>query len=102
MEVEQPQEHPMTGGASSSSGPAPSGQEAAPLPSPSSHEVRKEITESSGRRPLEEVDERSSKRVRSLVAMLLFDENHTSDWQSIREAHTSDLSNERRRCVEMR
>ena len=42
-----------------------------------------EITESSGsRRPLEEGDESSSKRVRSLAGMLLCDE------------HTSDLSNE--------
>ena len=43
MEMEQPQELPMTGGASSSSGLAPSGREAVPLPSPSSHDVRMEI-----------------------------------------------------------
>ena len=48
MEVEQPLEQPSSGGASSSSGPAPSGQEAGPLPSPSSHEVRMEVTEPSG------------------------------------------------------
>ena len=55
-----------------------------------------EITQSAGsRRPLEEGDESSSKRVRSLAGMLLFDESDTSDWQhSVREAHTSDLSNE--------
>ena len=34
MEVEQTQDHPMTGGASSSSGPATSGQEAVPVASP--------------------------------------------------------------------
>ena len=68
MEVEQPQEHPMTGGAASSSGPTGGGTVAA----------RMEITESSGsRRPLES----SSKRLRSLAGMLLFDENDTSDWQ---------------------
>ena len=56
MEVERPHEQPSTGGASSSSGPAPSGQEAVPLPSPSSHEVRMEVTEPSGStRPLEGV-----------------------------------------------
>ena len=43
MEVEQPQKQPSTG--SSSAGPAPSGQEAVLLPSPSSHEVRMEVTE---------------------------------------------------------
>ena len=96
MEVEQPQEQLSTGGASSSSGPAPSGQEAVPLPSPSSHEVRMEVTEPSGStRPLEGGDERSSNRVRSLARMLLFDENDTSDWQhSIRKAHRSELSND--------
>ena len=62
MEVEQPREQPSTGGASSFSGPAPSGQEAVPLPSPSSHEVRMEVTEPSGStRPLEGGDESSSK-----------------------------------------
>ena len=72
MEVEQPQQQPMTGGASSSCGPAPSCQEALPLPSPISHEVRLEITESSGsRRPLQDGDESSSKRVRSLARMLV-------------------------------
>ena len=40
MEVEQPHEQPSTGGASSSSAQAPSCQEAVPLPSPRSHEVR--------------------------------------------------------------
>ena len=55
-----------------------------------------EIVEPSGStRPLEGGDERSSKRVRSLAVMLLFDENDTSDWQqSIREAHMSELSND--------
>ena len=72
MEVEQPQMHPMTGGASSTSGPEPSGQEAVPLRSPSSHAVRMEITESSGsRRPLEECDESSSKRTQSLAGMIV-------------------------------
>ena len=47
MEVEQPQEQPSSGGASSSSGPAPSGQVAGPLPSPSSREVRMELIEPS-------------------------------------------------------
>ena len=46
MDVEQPQEQPMTGGASSSSGPVVPVQEAAPVASPSSHEVR--MDESSG------------------------------------------------------
>ena len=54
MEVEQPHEQPSTSGASSSSGPAPSGQEAVPLPSPSSHEVRTEVPGPFGTtRPLE-------------------------------------------------
>ena len=55
MEVEQPQEQPsIGGGAPSSSVPAPSGQEAVPFPSPSSHEVRMEVTEPSrSTRPLE-------------------------------------------------
>ena len=55
-----------------------------------------EVTEPSGStRPLEGGDESSSKRVRSLAGLLLFDENDTSDWQhSIREAHTSELSND--------
>ena len=43
MEVEQPHEQPSTGEASSSSAPAPFGQEAAPLSSPSSHERWKEV-----------------------------------------------------------
>ena len=87
-EVEQPQELPSTGGASSSSGPAPSGQEGVPLPCPGSDVVRMQVTEPSGStRPLEGGDESSSKRVRSLTGMLLFDENDTSDWQqSIWEA----------------
>ena len=76
----------MTGGASSSSGPAVSVQEAAPVASPSSHEVRMEVIESSGStRPLEVDDgESSNKRARSLAGMLLFDENDTSDWQDRR------------------
>ena len=81
MDVEQAQEQPLTGGASSSSGPVAPVQEAAPMASPSSHEVR--MDESSGStRPLE-VDggESSNKRARSLAGMLLFDENDTSDWQ---------------------
>ena len=96
MEVEQPQEQPSTGGASSSSGPEPSSKEAVALPSPSSREVRMEVTEPSGStRPLEGNDESSSKRGRSLAGMLLFDENDTSDWQhSTREAHMSEVSND--------
>ena len=39
MDVEQPQKQPTMGEASSSSGLATSGQEAVPLPCPSSHEV---------------------------------------------------------------
>ena len=78
MEVEQPHEQPSTGGASSSS--APGGGE---VNEPSSSRTR----------PLEGGDESSSKRVRSLSGMLLFDENDTSDWQhSIWEAHVSELS----------
>ena len=66
------------------------------MSSPSSHEVRMEVTEpSSSTRPLEGGDESSSKRVRSLAGMLLFDENDMSDWQhSIRKVHVSELSNE--------
>ena len=65
MDVEQPQGQPMMGGASSSSGPATSVQEAAPVASSSSHEVRVEISGSSGStRPLEVDDgESSNKRV---------------------------------------
>ena len=86
MDVEQPQEQPMMGEASSSSGPAVSVQEAAPVTSPSSHEVRMVITKPSGStRPLEVHDgESSNKRARSLAGMLLFDENDTSDWQDAR------------------
>ena len=86
MDVEQPQEQPMMGEASSSSGPAVSVQEAAPVTSPSSHEVRMVITKPSGStRPLEVDDgESSNKRARSLAGMLLFDENDTSDWQDAR------------------
>ena len=95
MDVEQPQEQPMTGGASSSSGPVVPVQEAAPVASPSSHEVR--MDESSGStRPLE-VDggESSNKRARSLAGMLLFDENDTSDWQdTIWEAQLTDAHDE--------
>ena len=71
MDVEQPREQPSTGGASSSSAPAPSGQEAVRLSSPSTHEVRMETAEpSSSTRPWEGGDESSSKRVRSLAGML--------------------------------
>ena len=96
MDVEQTQDHPMTGGASSSSKPATSGQETVPVASPSSHEVQTEIVEQSGgRRPLAEGDESSSKRV-SPASMLLFDENDMSHWQdSIWEAHSSNLNNDR-------
>ena len=82
MDVEQPREQPSTRGASSPSAPAQSGLEAVPLSSPSTREVRMETAEqSSSTRPLEGGDESSSKRVRSLAGMLLFDENDTSDWQ---------------------
>ena len=40
MDVEQDQKQPLTGGASSSSGPVAPVQEAEPMASPSSHEVR--------------------------------------------------------------
>ena len=95
MDVEQPQEQPLTGGASSSSGPAVPVQEAAPVASPSSHEVR--MDQSSGStRPLE-VDggESSNKRARNLAGMLLFDENDTSDWQdTVWEAQLTDVLDE--------
>ena len=95
MDVEQPQEQPMTGGASSSSGPVVLVQEAAPVASPSSHEVR--MDESSGStRPLE-VDggESSNKRFRSFSRMLLFAENDTSDWQdTVWEAQLTDAHDE--------
>ena len=79
-DVEQPREQPSTGGASSSFVPAQSGQDAVPLASPSTHEVRIETSEpSSSTRPLAGGDESSSKRVRRLAGMLLFDENDTSD-----------------------
>ena len=96
MDVEQPREPLSTGGASSSSAPAQSGQEAVPLSSPSTHEVRMETAEpSSSTRPLEGGDESSSKRVKSLAGMLMFDENDTSDWQrSVHETRTSDLSDD--------
>ena len=71
MDVEQPREQPSIGGASSSSAPAQSGQEAAALSSPSTHEVRMY-----GWRLL---NRSASKRVRSLAGMLLFDEHGTSD-----------------------
>ena len=45
MDVEQPREQPSTGGASSSSVPAQSGQKAVPLSSPSTHEARMETAE---------------------------------------------------------
>ena len=95
MDVEQPQEQPLAGGATSSSGPVVPVQEAAPVASPSSHEVR--MDESSGStRPLE-VDggESSNKRARSLAGMLLFDENDTSDWQdTVWEAQLTDAHDE--------
>ena len=84
MDVEQAQEQPLTGGASSSSGPVAPVQEAVPMASPSSHEVRMVETSRPNTRPLEEVvdgGESSNKRARSLAGMLLFDENDTSDWQ---------------------
>ena len=95
-DVEQPREQPSTGGASSSSAPVQSGQEAVPLSSPSTHEVRMGTAEpSSSTRQLEGGDESSSKRVRSLAGMLLFDENDTSDWQhSIHETRTSEMSDD--------
>ena len=70
--------------------------EAVPLSSPSAHEVRMETAEqSSSTRPLEGGDESSIKRVRSLVGMLLYDENDTSDWQhSVHETRTSELSDD--------
>ena len=50
---------------------------------------------SSSTRPLEGGDESSSKRVRSLAGMLLFDENGTSPWQhSVHETRTSELGDE--------
>ena len=80
MEAEKSQEHQETGGVSSSSGPATAVQETVPIWSPSSEEVRMEVTElSSSTTPLEECDESVCKRVRSLAGMLLFDENDTSD-----------------------
>ena len=96
MDVEQPREQPSNGGASSSFAPAQSGQEAVPLSSPSTHEVRMETAEpSSSTRPLEGGDESSSKRVRSLAGMLLFDENDTSDWEhSVHETCMSELSDD--------
>ena len=96
MDMEQPREQPSPDGASSSSAPAQSGQEAEPLSSPSTHDVRMETAEqSSSTRPLEGGDGSSSKRVRSLAGVLLFDENDTSDWQlSVHETRSSDLSDE--------
>ena len=67
MDVEQPQVQPMAEGASSSSGPAVLVQEAAPVASPSSHEVRMDVTELSGStRTLEEGEENPNKRARNL------------------------------------
>ena len=95
MDVEQPQEQPLTGGASSSSGPVLPVQDAPPVARASSHEVK--MDESSGStRPLE-VDggESSNKRARSLAGMLLFDENDTSDWQdTVWEAQLTDALDE--------
>lgn len=84
METEQFEENQGKGGASSSCGPAIAVQEAVPMPSSRSQEVRMEVTEpSSSTRPLEEGDKtRVSKRVRSRAGMLLFDENDTSNWQN--------------------
>ena len=80
----------MTGGAADSSAPAQSGQEAVPLSSPSTHEVRMETAE-----PLEGCGESSSKRVRSFAGMFLFDENDTSDLQhSVYEKSTSEPSDD--------
>ena len=97
MDVEQPREQQSTGGVSSSSVLAQSGQEAVALSSPTTHEVRMETAEpSSSTRPLEGGDEGSSKRVRSLAGMLLFDENDTFDWQhSVHETRTSELSDDK-------
>ena len=84
MDVEQAQEQPLTVGASNSSGPVAPVQEAVPMASPSSHEVRMVETSRSNTRPLEEVvdgGEGSNKRARNLAGMLLFDENDTSDCQ---------------------
>ena len=67
------------------------------MASPSSHEVRMEVTESSGStRPLEVDDgESSNKRARSLAGMLLLDENDTSDWQdAVWEAQLTDAHDE--------
>ena len=75
MDVEQAQEQPLTGGASSSSGPVAPVQEAVPMASPSSHEVRMVETSRPNTRHLEEVvdgGESSNKRARSLAGMLLF------------------------------
>ena len=97
MDVEQAQEQPLTGGASSSSGPAVLVQEAAPMASPSSHEVKMVETSRPNTRPLEEIDdgESSNKRARSLAGMLLFDENDTSDWQdTVWEAQLTDALDE--------
>ena len=70
---------PLTGGASSSSGPAVPVQEAGQMASPRSHEVRMVESSRPNTRPLEEEDdgESSNKRARSLAGMLLFDENDT-------------------------
>ena len=83
MDVEQAQEQPLTGGASSSSGPVAPVQEAVPMASPSAHEVRMVETSRSNTRPLEEIvdgGESSNKRARNFAGMLLVDENDTSDW----------------------
>ena len=79
MDVEQAQEQPLTGGASSSCGPVAPVQEAVPMASPSSHEVRMVETSRSNTRPLEEVVDGGE--ARNLAGMLLFDDNDTSDWQ---------------------
>ena len=94
MDVEQAQEQPLTGGASSSSGPVAPVQEAVPMASPSSHKVRMVESSRPNTRPLEEVDdgESSNKRARSLAGMLLFDENDTLDWQdTVWEAQFTDV-----------
>ena len=71
MDVEKAQEQPLTGGASSSSGPVAPVQEAVPMASPSSHEVRMVETSRPNTRLLGEVGESSNKRARSFAVMLL-------------------------------
>ena len=95
INVEQPLNQSLVGGASSSSAPAVL-VKAAPVASPSSHEVRMDVTELSGStRTLEEGEENPNKRTRNLAGMLLFDENDTSDWQDAGwEAQLTDARDE--------